>query len=206
MVEHTVENIIEAATALFARRGAEGVTVLDIAKRCNVASGTVIYHFKSKNNLLFIVSRKIFVRLHRDTQQAMLQTSTPLEAIHAFIDAFFCLAEQDLDCVVFLARFDPFTRLDLGSFPNTDLLMLKDQYLGLFENCVKAGVADRSFNPVDPGTLRMLTWATLQGLCHKYCQISPLQNLSQELKRIITFRLTGSLGGEQFGPPSAGTL
>jgi len=97
MAEHTVENIIEAATALFARRGAEGVTVLDIAKRCNVASGTVIYHFKSKNNLLFIVSRKIFVRLQRDTQQAMLQTSTPLEAIHAFIDAFFYLAEQDLD-------------------------------------------------------------------------------------------------------------
>lgn len=28
----TLSNIIEAATALFARRGAEGVTVLDIAK------------------------------------------------------------------------------------------------------------------------------------------------------------------------------
>ncbi|WP_027190231.1 TetR/AcrR family transcriptional regulator [Fundidesulfovibrio putealis] len=206
MAEHTVENIIEAATALFARRGAEGVTVLDIAKRCNVASGTVIYHFKSKDNLLFMVSRNIFVRLHRDAQQAMLQTCTPLEAIHAFIDAFFSLADQNRDCVVFLARFDPFTRLDLGCFPNTDLLMLKEQYLGLFENCVKTGVAERSFNPVDPSTLRMLIWATLQGLCHKYCQISSLQDLSQELKRMITFRLTGSLGGAQFCPPSAGTL
>ncbi len=206
MAEHTVENIIEAATALFARRGAEGVTVLDIAKRCNVASGTVIYHFKSKNNLLFIISRKIFVRLHRDAQKAMLQVNTPLEAIHAFIDAFFILAEQNRDCIVFLARFDPFTRLDLGCFPNTDLLMLKDQYLGLIEYCLKAGVAERSFNPVDPSTLRMLIWATLQGICHKYCQITPLQDLSQELKRMITFRLTGSLGGEQFKPPCEGTL
>lgn len=206
MAEQTVDCILEAATTLFAQRGAEGVTVLEIAKRANVSAGTVIYRFKSKNNLLFIVSRNIFVRLHQDAKQAMLQACTPLEAIHAFIEAFFSLAEESRECVVFLARFDPFTRLDLGSFPNTDLLVLKDQYLGLFENCVQAGVADRSFNPVDPGTLRMLTWATFQGLCHKFCQTSPLRDLSQEFKRMITFRLIGSMGGEQFGPPCAGTF
>lgn len=206
MAEQTVETILEAATALFARRGAEGITVLDIAKRANVSAGTVIYHFKSKDNLLFIVSREIFVKLHRDAQQAMSQTSTPLESVHAFIDAFFSLAEQNRDSVVFLARFDPFTRLDLGSFPNADLLVLKNQYLGLLENSVQAGVADGSFNPVDPGVFRMLTWATLQGICHKYCQVSPLRDLSQEFKHMITFRLTGSLGGEQFRPPCAGTL
>jgi len=48
MAKHTLKNIVEAATALFARRGAEGVTVVDIAKRCNIASGTVIYHFPMK--------------------------------------------------------------------------------------------------------------------------------------------------------------
>lgn len=202
----TVEAILEAATALFALRGAEGVSVLEIARRANVSAGTVIYHFKSKDNLLFIVSREIFVRLHRDAQQAMLQAATPLEAVHAFIDAFFSLAEQGRDSVVFLARFDPFTRLDLGSFPNADLVVLKNKYLGLLESCVAKGVADQCFNPVEPEVFRMLTWATLQGICHKYCQAFPLRDLSQELKRMITFRLTGSLRGEQSRPSSSGTL
>lgn len=206
MAEQTVETIIAAATALFAQRGAEGITVLDIAKRANVSAGTVIYHFKSKDNLLFMVSREIFARLHRESQQAMQQAGSPLEAVHAFIDAFFVLAEQSRDSVLFLARFDPFTRLDLGSFPNADLLVLKNQYLGLLENCVAAGVAARQFNSLDPSVFRMLTWATLQGICHKYCHASPLRELSQELKLTITFRLTGSLGGEQFRPPSCGTL
>ncbi|MFP5223541.1 MAG: TetR/AcrR family transcriptional regulator [Acidobacteriota bacterium] len=206
MAEQTVETIIEAATALFAQRGAEGITVLEIAKRANVSAGTVIYHFKSKDNLLFIVSREIFSRLHREAQEAMFNTSTRLEAVHAFIDSFFSMAEQSRHSVVFLARFDPFTRLDLASFPNADLLVLKNQYLGLLENCVAAGVAEQCFNDVDPVEFRMLTWATLQGICHKYCQASRLRDLSLEFKRMITFRLTGSLSGEPFRPSSCGTF
>ncbi|WP_243361918.1 TetR/AcrR family transcriptional regulator [Fundidesulfovibrio terrae] len=196
MAEQTIETIIDAATALFAQRGAEGITVLEIAKRASVSAGTVIYHFKSKDNLLFIISREIFSRLLRQSQQAMRQSGTPLAALHAFLDAFFALAEKSRDSIVFLARFDPFTRLDLETFPNADLLVLRDQYIGLVVDCVAEGVAGKCFNPVDPAAFGMLTWAALQGICRIYSQASSLRELSRELKSMVAFRLTGTLADE----------
>lgn len=201
MPTQTVNNIIEAATALFARRGPEGVTVLDIARQCQVSPGTIIYHFKSKENLLFIISRSIFIKLNNTAKEATLGADTHLDFIHAFIDAFFSFAQQNHDDVLFLARFDPFTRLDLDHFPNADLLMLQDQYLGLLEQCVESGLAAGSFNPVNSRVLRSLTWATFLGVCHKYCQQTfPLQDLCQEYKRMATLRLTGSLGDGSLSP------
>jgi len=193
----TVKSILDAATALFAMRGAEGVSVLDIARRGNVSSGTVIYHFKSKDNLLFIVSREILSRLYRESREAMAAAATPLQGVHAFIDAFFSLAQDCSDAVMFLGRFDPFTRLDLDSFPMAELVVLKKQYIGLVEECVSAGSARGLVNPVDPRLFALTIWAALQGVCRLYSQNSPMDGLALELKSIAAFRLTGSLCGEE---------
>jgi TetR/AcrR family fatty acid metabolism transcriptional regulator len=207
VAEQTVETILEAATALFAKRGAEGITVLEIAKRASVSAGTVIYHFKSKDNLLFIISREIFSRLHRQSQQAMLLAGSPLAALHAFIDTFFAQAEASPDSIAFLARFDPFTRLDLDSFPNADLMVLKDRYVGLVAEYVSCGIAGERFNPVDPAAFAILTWAALQGFCRVASQMPSFGELALEFKRMLTFRLTGTLPEETAqGLASTGTL
>jgi AcrR family transcriptional regulator len=48
----TRERIIEAATEVFARRGAHGTRVADIAERAGIAYGLVYHHFRNKEEIL----------------------------------------------------------------------------------------------------------------------------------------------------------
>jgi AcrR family transcriptional regulator len=57
-IRKTKENltdVVAVASEMFALHGYQQTTIASIAKKANVASGTVIYHFKSKNNLLFYI-------------------------------------------------------------------------------------------------------------------------------------------------------
>jgi AcrR family transcriptional regulator len=195
MSDHTIDSILAAATALFAKRGASGVTVQEIATRAKIASGTIIYHFKSKDNLLFILARDILSSLYRDSKESMLRADHPLQAMHNFIDTFFEVAKTDRNRLLFLARFDPFTQLDLKEFPNADLLLLKNQYIGLISECVGQGMKMNVFNPVDPEKFSLLAWSALRGICHLYSHDADPGDLCPELKNWVTYRLTGSLSG-----------
>ncbi len=50
--EATRKNILDAAEALFAKKGFSDTTTRDIAKEANVAIGTVFVHFPDKSSLL----------------------------------------------------------------------------------------------------------------------------------------------------------
>ncbi|MBF0483026.1 MAG: helix-turn-helix transcriptional regulator [Desulfovibrionaceae bacterium] len=126
MPENSVEFIVEAAMALFAERGADDVSLSEIARSANVSQGLIIYHFKSKSNLLFIVTRTVYSKFLRESMMAMSLANNPLTAIHAFIDTFFKLANNNRNWPKFLARCDPFLRLDLTKCPNFDLIFLRN--------------------------------------------------------------------------------
>lgn len=195
MSKDAVESILDAATSLFAERGVSEVSLLEVARRAGVSSGLIIYHFKSKDNLLFIVSRMILSRIHRGALEAMHPDKAPLDAVHAFIDCLFAFAEERRDSAVFLARYDPFLRLDLSSFPAAELLVIKGQIIGLVLESVRRGVAEARFNPVPEAALGFLVWAVLLGVCHAYNQNTDVAELSNELKELLTYRLTGTLRG-----------
>jgi AcrR family transcriptional regulator len=50
--ELTRLRILDASRSMFADRGFEATNVLDIAKRINMAHGTIYYHFKDKKSIL----------------------------------------------------------------------------------------------------------------------------------------------------------
>ncbi|WP_243438897.1 TetR/AcrR family transcriptional regulator [Fundidesulfovibrio soli] len=193
MAKDAVESILTAATSLFAERGVGGVSLLEVAKSAKVSSGLIIYHFKSKDNLLFIVSRMILSRLHRCALEAMPPEADPLEAIHAFIDSLFAFAAENRDSAVFLAKCNPFMRLDLTRFPETELVVLKNQIVGLVLSRVRQGVEAGIFNSVSEEALEFIIWSMLQGVCRSFSQSLDKGLLARELKELFTYRLMGSL-------------
>lgn len=195
MSERTIDSIMAAAMDLFAERGASGVSVQDIASAAKVAAGTIIYHFKSKDNLLFILAREVFSALYRDSKESMLQADAPLQTLHKLIETFFARAEQNRNSLLFLARFDPFTQLDLDAFPNAELTVLKSRYIGLISECVDRGVRLGAFNTVDPEKFSLLAWSALLGICHHYSHDPNPRDLCPEFKDWVSYRLTGSLRG-----------
>ncbi|MFP5240665.1 MAG: TetR/AcrR family transcriptional regulator [Acidobacteriota bacterium] len=194
MPKDAIESILTAATSLFAERGVGGVSLLEVAKSAKVSSGLIIYHFKSKDNLLFIVSRMILSRLHRGALEAMRPELPPLEAVHAFIDSLFAFASENRDSAVFLVKCNPFMGLDLSRFPETELVVLKSQIVGLVLARVRQGVEAGGFNAVSEEALEFILWSMLLGVCRSFDQNLDKGLLARELKELFTYRLTGSLG------------
>jgi len=195
MADQAVESIVAAATSLFAGRGADSVSLLEVAKRAKVSAGLIIYHFKSKNNLLFIVSRTILSKIHKASVEAMRSAGTPLQAMHAFIDVFCTFVSMNRDEAFFLAKFDPFLRLDLARFPEAELVVLKDQILGLLAEHLRDGIASKQFNPVPIDAFCLVVWSALLGICHGHNQHVDAFMLMNEIKDMITYRLTCLPGG-----------
>jgi AcrR family transcriptional regulator len=54
----TRERILESAKLLFSERGFDGVTIRNISDEANVAVSAVNYHFKTKENLFFVLIEK----------------------------------------------------------------------------------------------------------------------------------------------------
>ncbi len=52
MIADLREKVIDYAVELFSKKGYENVSVTDIAKKCKIATSTLYYHFKDKEDLL----------------------------------------------------------------------------------------------------------------------------------------------------------
>jgi TetR/AcrR family fatty acid metabolism transcriptional regulator len=193
MSENSVERIMSASAMLFAERGVAGVSVQELADQAGVAAGTVIYHFKSKNNLLFILARDILLKLHQRTKLAMEGAATPLEAVHTYVDTFFEFATTDRISMSFLTRLDPFNTLDLTTFPNIDLYVIKNQYISLLAECFERGMAQGQFTSLAPDKLGLLVWAVFRGVACLYSETPNLPDFSQEVKRMLTGRLLAAV-------------
>ncbi len=66
----TSRAILDTATRLFAEQGYDGTSVSEIAKQTGVATGTVIYQYKSKENLLQVIVWEYFNRLLQNVRRA----------------------------------------------------------------------------------------------------------------------------------------
>ena len=191
MSKNAVDSILDSATTLFAQRGVNGVSLAEIAKRAKVSSGLIIYHFKSKDNLLFIVSRELFLKLYRKSFEVMSVAKTPLDALNALVDAFFSFAAENTQGITFLARFDPFLNFDMTQFPEAELRILKERFIGLIKEYVVHGISREHFKSVSYDTFPAFIWSMLLGICHTYNDYPDHAELCNEMKRVVTLRLTG---------------
>lgn len=155
--------ILNAARDLFAKNGFDQTPVSEIAKKAGVAGGTIIYHFKSKENLLFILIRQILYSLFRQTQEEMKQAATGHQAVERYIHAFFSFLGSRTNDFMVLLKTNPFEVINLQQHPNADVKLIFDRYLELLIEAIKLGQTDGSIGPGQPVDLAKSIFATLFG-------------------------------------------
>jgi AcrR family transcriptional regulator len=69
--------IIAAASELFARKGFEGTSIREIAAASGVLSGSLYYHFPSKEDLLFTVHQESLTAMRREVEAALTDVTEP---------------------------------------------------------------------------------------------------------------------------------
>src|SRR6202171_4473024 len=75
--------ILAAASELFARNGFEGTSIRDIAAASGVLSGSLYYHFASKEDLLFTVHQESLTAMRQEVETAIAGVADPWQRLEA---------------------------------------------------------------------------------------------------------------------------
>ncbi|UVI36002.1 TetR/AcrR family transcriptional regulator [Brevibacterium spongiae] len=112
--------ILDAATALLAEKGVDGLTMDELARRAGVGKGTLYRNFTDKPG---IASALLDDRV-RDMHARMLQGPPPLgpgasggERLKAFVDAYLNHIARNLDLVLLTESSSPKGRFDREGYP-----------------------------------------------------------------------------------------
>lgn len=78
------QEILDAASALFAESGSRGTSIAAVAARAGVTDAGVLYHFKTKKELLLAVLERFDEEVERDMQEAALRGIDLIRAIRGW--------------------------------------------------------------------------------------------------------------------------
>lgn len=80
------DRILHAAARLFRERGYQGTTVRDIAEAVGILSGSLFYHFRSKEEILLEIMREAALSLCLRAEDVLNRTGDPVERLKQIID------------------------------------------------------------------------------------------------------------------------
>lgn len=94
--QRTKEHILDAAEALFAERGFDGVSMRDVADRAEIRIGLLTYHYPAKDQLFESVFGRRAVELNdaRRASLAALESPTLEQVLDAFLKPLLHRIEQ----------------------------------------------------------------------------------------------------------------
>jgi len=187
-----IKAIVDAAQTLFAEHGYENTPVADIAKMAGVAGGTIIYHFKNKENLLFIVTWRVLYSLYKSTLKHLGPSDNGLAAVASFVNGFFEYLVTHKGEFQLLLQNTAYDTLDVNAFPNADLKLLYERYLHLLEEAVRRGQDDGSIVKCEPRPTALVIYGMLLGSARLYFSHGEnLEMLRREASEFVRCRLKG---------------
>lgn len=158
------ERIVSVAKEHFLKRGFEKAAVLEIAKECEVAVGTVYKHFESKENLFLAVINEEFRRLMRAVNRAIKHVSCPLERFKIFAALRLNLMEKNR--ALFHKDIRNISIFFMQNLHNFDSVHHKrSQFLGeLAEEMIQKGILGQGHPKLYANLMESLT----DGFVHSY--------------------------------------
>src|SRR4051812_9294804 len=122
--ERTKEQILEAALALFRKRGLEGTTTKQISQRAGIAEGTLFNYFKTKDDLaLFFFQKGTTDLIQWYGEQKDLQSAPLSEKLFAIIhrQLEYLAPYEDFIGAVFFRSLQPHSKLSPLSLDSQEL-------------------------------------------------------------------------------------
>jgi AcrR family transcriptional regulator len=78
--------IAQKAIALLAKKGFQATTIQDIADAAGLGKGTIYHYFKTKEEILLVISEELFHEMERSFGAALLRLNEPMEKLSALIE------------------------------------------------------------------------------------------------------------------------
>jgi AcrR family transcriptional regulator len=138
------ETILEAATALFARKGFSATPTSAIAREAGVAEGLVFHYFKSKKGILLSILEDVTERYLSGCRVRFENCQTGLDAVKALIGFHFEFDVENTDALLVLIRDVPSSFFRNSATPDQDTAYGIHRIFCIWEECIERGRRDGS--------------------------------------------------------------
>jgi len=88
-------DVIDAALALFMRKGIKATTTRDIALRAGISEGTIYRHFESKEELAEQVFEENLDYFYKFLKGYLKNSKTPEQMLRAYVEGFFEFSRRE---------------------------------------------------------------------------------------------------------------
>lgn len=97
-------DILEGAAALFAKNGYHNTSIRDLAAELDTSLAGLYYYFKTKEELLFLISQYSFDSVVSSLNEKLEQTVDPVEKLNIFVHNHLQYFVTHLDAMKVLAH------------------------------------------------------------------------------------------------------
>ena len=139
-LEAREEAILAAATAVFGESGVDGARMAEIARRADVAEGTVYLYYKNKHELLEAVVDRFWRELTKGAIAAISEGATVSQQLHELASYHLQSLIDDFKIVEITSR----ARMRHGE-PGRQLPQIRE-YVRVFDAIMQRGIDLREFS------------------------------------------------------------
>jgi len=168
------EKIIKSASRLFADKGFDNTSTVEITEKAGVAHGTLFYHFKNKEGIIFEILKRGGEKYIEEINNAVNNCENGLEKIEAILrinDEFSRTHSRQL--LIYLR--DLPVQLAAEKSPIRELMKsVNSQTISVIKNSLIEGVKDKTIQASNPEETAYLLHCLIFGLTHKKL-LSPLK-------------------------------
>ena len=160
------ERIIDAAIDLFAEKGFAGTTTAQIANRSQVAQGTLFYHFKNKQGILYEVLRQILETTSSSYRSIKPQQLNGYACVEALLRNEMLIVQQHSKKVMVLIR-DMSDEIHHNNSPSRQLIKAFLEFkIELLSSFLRKGIDDGSIRELAVEETAWFLDAAFYGVMH----------------------------------------
>lgn len=158
------QNIIQAATHLFAEQGFEGTTTLQIAHEADVTEPLIYYHFKGKDELFSHIIETSFKEYFSSLEALEKHTGSQFKRIEALLDFHFQFVEEMPDETYIGVSACPAKLRDPEHICTKNVRLQRDRLKAYLNDCLEKGIKSGEFNQVPVSETVNLLIGMINGL------------------------------------------
>jgi len=158
------QNIIRAATRLFAEQGYDGTTTLQIAHEAGVTEPLIYYHFKGKDDLFSHILGTSFKKYFSGIEALEKKPGTQFQRLEALLDFHFRFVGEFPDETYIGVSVCPAKLGEPDHICTINARRQRDRLKAYLTDCLKKGIKSKEFNRIPVPETVDLFIAVINGL------------------------------------------
>ncbi|MDM8537356.1 TetR/AcrR family transcriptional regulator [Desulfobacterales bacterium HSG17] len=160
------KTILLAGTRLFAEKGFSGTSMAELAELTSIASATIFYHFKNKEELFLAVLANVKNEIIQSFEEYFEKKKfeTGLEMVEGVISFFIYMAGQKEEWFLLLHRNYPYRLAEANLTCRKHLEEIYNCFVDVFERAIRLGKKDGSIREIPAHKTALIILSMVDGV------------------------------------------